>query len=130
MPAGSQRAAGWIGAYEEPTDWWLNRGTTSCIVAEGLREVQVQSYSVEEARTRFAEIVQKALAGEPQRVSRHGQNAVMVISEAEWLKQSAVTSGNLGAALLAMGDAGAFADDALDRPAWLEPARELGSDFI
>jgi prevent-host-death family protein len=77
----------------------------------------MRSYSVHEARSRFSEVVDRALAGEPQRVTRYGKETVVVVSEAEWLKHAGTVSGNLGAALLALGEAGAFADDMLERPA-------------
>ena len=89
----------------------------------------MRSYSVQQARSRFAEVVDRALAGEPQRVTRYGKETVVVVSEAEWLKHGGGTSGNLGAALLALGEAGAFDDDALERPAWMGTGRELGGDF-
>lgn len=89
----------------------------------------MRSYSLHQARSRFSEVVDRALAGEPQRVTRHGKDAVMVVSEAEWLKRAGAVSGNLGAALLALGEAGAFADDILDRPDWMRAGRELGDDF-
>lgn len=89
----------------------------------------MRSYSVHQARSRFAEVVDRALAGEPQRVTRHGKETVVVISEAEWLKRGGAASCNLGAALLALGEAGAFADEAFERPNWMRGTRELGGDF-
>lgn len=89
----------------------------------------MRNYSVHEARSRFSEVVDRALAGEPQRVTRHGKETVVVISESEWLKHAGAVSGNLGAALPALGEAGAFADDALERPDWMRSGRELGRDF-
>ncbi len=89
----------------------------------------MRNYSVHEARSRFSEVVDRALAGEPQRVTRHGKETVVVVSEAEWLKHAGAISGNLGAALLALGEAGAFAHDALKRPAWMRTSRKLGGDF-
>lgn len=89
----------------------------------------MRNYSVHQARSHFSEIVDRALAGDPQRVTRHGKEAVVVVSEAEWIKHAGPVSGNLGAALLALGEAGAFAGDALERPAWMRGSRELGGDF-
>jgi len=89
----------------------------------------MRSYSVHEARSRFSEVVDRALAGEPQRVTRYGKETVVVVSEAEWLKHAGTVSGNLGSALVALGEAGAFADDMLERPAWMGAGRELGGDF-
>lgn len=86
-------------------------------------------YSIHEARSRFAEVVDRALAGEPQRVTRRGKETVVVVSEAEWLKRGDGGSGDLGAALLALGEAGAFADEVFERPDWMSGARALGDDF-
>ena len=40
--------------------------------------------AAQEARSRFSELVSAALARGPQRVTRHGKAAVIVVSEAEW----------------------------------------------
>jgi prevent-host-death family protein len=89
----------------------------------------MRSYSVHEARSRFSEVVDRALAGEPQRVTRHGKETVVIVSEAEWLKHAGAVSGDLGAALLALGEAGAFVDDAMELREWTRGSRELGGDF-
>ena len=90
----------------------------------------MRSYSVHQARSRFSEVVDRALAGEPQRVTRHGRDTVMIVSEADWLKAGGQISGNLGAALIALGEAGAFADELLERPGWMRGLREFGQDFM
>ncbi len=89
----------------------------------------MRSYSVHEARSRFSEVIDRALAGEAQRVTRYGKESVVIVSEAEWRERGGRDVGDLGAALLALGEAGAFADDALERPAWMRAGRELGQDF-
>lgn len=89
----------------------------------------MRTYSIHQARSRLAEVVDRALAGEPQRVTRHGRETVIVVSEAEWLKHAGSISDNLGAALLKLGEAGAFADDALERPDWMRAGHEFGGNF-
>ncbi len=42
-----------------------------------------QLFRASGARSRFAEVVDRALAGEPQRVTRHGKETVVVVSETE-----------------------------------------------
>jgi antitoxin Phd len=44
----------------------------------------MRTWQLQEARRRFSELVSAALARGPQRVTRHGKSAVIVVSEAEW----------------------------------------------
>lgn len=41
-------------------------------------------WSVAEAKARFSELVAKAKAGVPQRVTRYGKDEVVVVSAADW----------------------------------------------
>ena len=43
-----------------------------------------QTWSVAEAKARFSEVVLRARAGEPQRVSRYGKDEVVVVSIDDW----------------------------------------------
>jgi antitoxin Phd len=60
-------------------------------------ETSLRNYALDEARAVFSELVDRALAGEPQRITRFGEQAVVVVSEADWLSQrrSAATLGDL-----------------------------------
>lgn len=89
----------------------------------------MRSYSVHEARAKLAEVLDRALKGEPQRVTRHGKDAVVVVSEAEWTRRAGAEAKNLGAALMRFGEAGAFSEDVLERPDWMRGTPELGGDF-
>jgi prevent-host-death family protein len=89
----------------------------------------MRSYSVHEARKRFADVVDRALGGEPQRVTRHGKDAVVIVSEMDWSRRQGAASDDFGAALLKLGKAGAFAEDVLERPDWMTGRKELGRDF-
>ena len=84
----------------------------------------MKTYPLNEARAEFSKLVERALAGEPQRVTRYGKEAVVVMSEQQWraLTRSAPTLG----ALLAEHTRSGTIDDASDRP-WRE--RPLGHDF-
>lgn len=44
----------------------------------------MRTWKLQEARSRFSELVAAALAGSPQRVTRHGRSAVIVVSESDW----------------------------------------------
>ena len=44
----------------------------------------MRTWQLQEARSRFSELVSAALARGPQRVTRHGKAAVIVVSEAHW----------------------------------------------
>ncbi len=40
----------------------------------------METWKLEDAKARFSEVVRRALAHEPQRVTRHGRDAVVVMS--------------------------------------------------
>jgi PHD/YefM family antitoxin component YafN of YafNO toxin-antitoxin module len=63
------------------------------------------------------------LAGEPQRVTRYGKEAVVIVSEQEWQARSR-SAPTLGALLARYAQAGTFHEEVTDRP-WKE--RPLGS---
>ena len=44
----------------------------------------MRSYPLHQARAKFSTLVERALKGEPQRVTRHGKDAVIIIAEAAW----------------------------------------------
>lgn len=85
----------------------------------------MKTYPLNEARADFSKLVDRALAGEPQRVTRYGKEAVVVVSEEVWtaLSRSAPT---LGALLAQHARAGTFGETSTDRP-WKD--RPLGEDF-
>jgi prevent-host-death family protein len=86
----------------------------------------MRTYPLHEARAEFSKLVDRALSGEPQRVTRHGKEAVVIVSEEQWSKgaRSAPTLADLF--LKHAGDDGY--DEVLgDRP-WTNE-RPLGSDF-
>jgi len=87
----------------------------------------MRTYPLNEARAEFSKVVERALAGEPQRVTRYGKEAVIIVSETDWLKgpRSAATLGDLLADFAEVSGT----DEALfERPA-LPQTRPLGSDF-
>lgn len=44
----------------------------------------MQRWKLEDAKNQFSRVVRKALAGEPQRVTRRGRDAVVVVSAEEY----------------------------------------------
>ncbi|TDR87277.1 type II toxin-antitoxin system Phd/YefM family antitoxin [Enterovirga rhinocerotis] len=44
----------------------------------------MKTWLVRDARAHLGDVMDAALAGEPQRVARRGREAVVVVSEAEW----------------------------------------------
>jgi prevent-host-death family protein len=84
----------------------------------------VKTYPINEARAHFSKLVERALAGEPQRVTRYGKEAVVIVSEQEWQTRSR-SAPTLGALLAQHARAGTFREDVTDRP-WKE--RPLGGD--
>lgn len=85
----------------------------------------MKTYPINRARARFSQLVERALAGEPQRVTRYGKDAVVIVSEQEWEARAASPSASsLGALLARFARAGALHQGVADRP-WTE--RSLGS---
>ncbi len=84
----------------------------------------MKTYPINEARADFSKLVERALAGEPQRVTRYGKEAVVIVSEAEWLARSRAAP-TLGALLASFGVSGQASEDVSDRP-WKD--RPLGAD--
>jgi antitoxin Phd len=84
----------------------------------------MKTYPLNEARAEFSKLVERALDGEPQRVTRYGKEAVVIVSEDEWRARSVPT---LGALLARHARAGHMSEPMTNRP-WEE--RRLGSDFV
>src|SRR5262252_5646673 len=84
----------------------------------------MKTYPLNEARAEFSKLVERALKGEPQRVTRYGKEAVVIVSEQEWRMRSRVAP-TLGALLAHYARAGTLGQDIADRP-WVE--RRLGAD--
>jgi len=87
----------------------------------------MRTYPLDEARAEFSKVVERALAGEPQRVTRYGKEAVIIVSETDWLMglRSAATLGDLLADFAELPSAN---ETFFERPA-LPQVRTLGSDF-
>ncbi|MBM6594092.1 type II toxin-antitoxin system Phd/YefM family antitoxin [Microvirga pudoricolor] len=45
---------------------------------------QDKTWTVQDARAHFGDVIDGALRGQPQRISRRGKDAVVVVSEEEW----------------------------------------------
>lgn len=85
----------------------------------------MKTYPLNEARAEFSKLIERALAGEPQRVTRYGKEAVVIVSESEWLARSRAAP-TLGALLADYAECGLLQEDMTDR-AWAE--QPLGVDF-
>jgi prevent-host-death family protein len=85
----------------------------------------MKTYPLNEARAEFSRLVERALAGEPQRVTRYGKEAVVIVSEDEW-RNRCRTAPTLGA-LLAQHARGWFMSASITERPWKE--RPLGSEF-
>ena len=85
----------------------------------------MKTYALNEARAEFSKLVERALAGEPQRVTRYGKEAVVIVSEDEWRSRSR-TAATLGA-LLAQHARGGRMTESITERTWKE--RPLGSEF-
>jgi prevent-host-death family protein len=84
-----------------------------------------ENLSVNEARAEFSKLFDRALAGEPQRATRHGKEAVIIVSEEE-SRTRARPAPSLGALLARHACAGTMAETIAERP-WKD--RPLASEF-
>ncbi len=48
----------------------------------------MKTYPLNEARTEFSKLVERALGGEPCRITRYGKEAVVIVSEELWQSRS------------------------------------------
>lgn len=84
----------------------------------------VKTYSLSEAYAELSKLIDLALAGEPQRVIAHGDQAVMIVSEKDWrVRQKSAPT--LGALLARYARDGKLSEENSARP-WKD--RPLGSD--
>ena len=91
----------------------------------------MNSYPLAKARSSLSKLVDQALAGEPQRITRHGKEAVVVVSEAEWQarRPKPKTLVDLFEETL-KGSDGPLLEEILGGEPWAKDERELGSDFV
>jgi len=89
----------------------------------------MRSYPLHEARSKLSTLIERALKGKPQRVTRHGKEAVIIVSEADWnaRPKSAPTLADLFVKTIGA-DAQGFAD-VLKRQTWGKDKPSLGTDF-
>ena len=86
----------------------------------------MKTWKLEDAKNRFSEVVRLALDDQPQRVTRNGRDAVVVISAYEYERLSAPTQ-NLFEFLQASPLAKAIAEDGIDFE--IERARDVPRDI-
>lgn len=78
----------------------------------------MRTWQLQSARSHFSEVVDAALKEGPQRVTRRGRDAVVVVSEAAWQQRAALADAGFARHLLA------FPDDATEfLPRRRRPAR-------
>jgi prevent-host-death family protein len=92
-------------------------------------EVPMRSYPLHEARSKLSTLIERALKGQPQRVTRHGKEAVVIVSEKVWNERpkSAPTLADLFVKTLGADARGL--DDVLERQPWAKDERALGAEF-
>jgi prevent-host-death family protein len=84
----------------------------------------MKTYQLDEAHMDFAGLVDRALAGDPQRVTCAGNEAVVIVSEKEWLARGG-SPPTLGSLLARHARAGLMSEPVTDRPL---KDRPLGQD--
>lgn len=88
----------------------------------------MRTYPLHEARAEFSKLVERALKGEPQRVTRYGREAVVIVAEADWTKDARKTS-TLGDLLADFAERTGFDEDLFSEPLATQN-RPFGSDFL
>lgn len=88
----------------------------------------MRSYPLNEARAEFSKLVERALDGEPQRVTRYGKDAVVIVSEAQWVERR-IKSPNLADLFLKYAGETGYGDLISDEVLATQD-RPLGSDFL
>ncbi|HWL57043.1 MAG TPA: type II toxin-antitoxin system Phd/YefM family antitoxin [Paracoccus sp. (in: a-proteobacteria)] len=61
-------------------------------------------WTLQDAKNRFSAVVDAALAGQPQQVTRRGKPAVVVLSAAEYARMQAAAAGNRGSFITHLGN--------------------------
>jgi prevent-host-death family protein len=89
----------------------------------------MRSYPLHEARSKLSTLIERALKGEPQRVTRHGKKAVIIVSEEAWSARPKSASTLVDLFLKTVGADTRGFDDALGRQPWAKDKRELGAEF-
>ena len=56
----------------------------------------MRNWLVKDARAHFSDVIDAAMKGEPQRVTRRGKGAVVVVNEDDWTRLTAGASGRDG----------------------------------
>jgi prevent-host-death family protein len=89
----------------------------------------MRSYPLHEARSKLSLLIARALKGEPQRVTRHGKEAVVIVAEADWQARpkSAASLADLFVKTVGA-DAEGFTD-IIGRQKWTKDKRKLGAEF-
>lgn len=54
----------------------------------------MKTWLVKDARARFGDVLASARAGEPQRITNRGRDAVILVSETEWERRGAGDAGS------------------------------------
>ena len=88
----------------------------------------MRSYPLNQARSAFSAVFDRALAGEPQRITRYGKEAVVIVAEADYVAAPRKYA-SLGALLADYAGQGAFTDIDFDKGR-IQQSRPLGSDFL
>jgi prevent-host-death family protein len=89
----------------------------------------LRTYALDEAQAELSKVVDRALAGEPQRITRQGKRAVILVSEADWLARRR-RSATLGDLLANFAESSTAHEEPLGASPSISQTRELGLDFV
>ena len=90
----------------------------------------MRTYPLNQARSEFSQVFDRAIAGEPQRITRYGKEAVVMVAESDYVAPKPKPKhASLGALLADYARNVGFSEDDFGK----EPIRQrrpLGSDFV
>lgn len=88
----------------------------------------MRTYPLNQARSEFSQVFDRALAGEPQRITRYGKEAVVVVAESDYVAAPSKYA-SLGALLADYARTTGFSEDDFGKEG-IKQTRPLGSDFF
>ena len=89
----------------------------------------MRSYPLHEARSKLSKLIDRALNGEPQRVTRHGKEAVVIVAEADWEARPKSAASLADLFVKTIGGDAESSTDLVRRQKWARDKRPLGAEF-
>jgi prevent-host-death family protein len=89
----------------------------------------MRSYPLHEARSKLSTLIERALKGETQRITRHGKDAVILVAEEAWNERPKSDATLADLFLKTAGKDKRGFSDAIGRKPWAKDKGRFGADF-